>query len=133
MIGLGLWGAWLVWRKRLADNRLFLRFAVAMGPAGFVAVIAGWIVTEVGRQPWVVYGVLRTADAVSAVTTGSVATSLLIYITVYAVVFVAGAIYILRLLDEGPAVGRVEPSPEGLRAPGTPLAAAPDEAPGDPK
>ncbi|CAN7252895.1 cytochrome ubiquinol oxidase subunit I [Brevundimonas sp. LjRoot202] len=133
MIGLGLWGAWLAWRKRLTDNRLFLRFAVAMGPAGFVAVIAGWIVTEVGRQPWVVYGVLRTADAVSAVTTGSVATSLLIYITVYAVVFVAGAIYILRLLDEGPAAGRVEPSPEGLRAPGTPLAAAPDEAPGDPK
>ncbi|MDI6624419.1 MAG: cytochrome ubiquinol oxidase subunit I [Brevundimonas sp.] len=133
MIGLGLWGAWLVWRKRLTDNRWFLRFAVAMGPAGFVAVIAGWIVTEVGRQPWVVQGVLRTADAVSPVTAGSVMTSLLIYITVYAIVFVAGAIYILRLLDEGPVVGEVEPSPEGLRAPGTPLAAAPDETPGDPK
>ncbi|MFN3931220.1 MAG: cytochrome ubiquinol oxidase subunit I [Brevundimonas sp.] len=132
MIGLGLWGAWLVWRKRLTDNRWFLRFAVAMGPAGFVAVIAGWIVTEVGRQPWVVYGVLRTADAVSPVTAGSVLTSLLIYITVYAVVFVAGAIYILRLLAEGPEIGEVEPSPEGLRAPGTPLAAAPDEVPGDP-
>ncbi|MDQ7813751.1 cytochrome ubiquinol oxidase subunit I [Brevundimonas sp.] len=92
MIGLGLWGAWLVWRKRLTDNRWFLRFAVAMGPAGFVAVIAGWIVTEVGRQPWVVQGVLRTADAVSPVTAGSVMTSLLIYITVYAIVFVAGAI-----------------------------------------
>ncbi len=76
---------------------------------------------------------LRTADAVSPVTTGSVVTSLLIYVTVYAIVFVAGAIYILRLLNEGPAVGEVEPSPEGLRAPGTPLAAAPDEAPGDPK
>ena len=133
MIGLGLWGAWQVWRKKLTDNRWFLRFAVAMGPSGFVAVIAGWIVTEVGRQPWVVQGVLRTADAVSPVTTGSVVTSLLIYVTVYAIVFVAGAVYILRLLDEGPAVGRVEPSPEGLRAPGTPLAAAPDEAPGDPK
>ena len=127
MIGLGLWGAWLVWRKRLTDNRWFLRFAVAMGPAGFVAVIAGWIVTEVGRQPWVVQGVLRTADAVSPVTTGSVVTSLLIYVTVYAIVFVAGAIYILRLLDEGPAVGEVEPSPEGLRAPGTPLAKAPED------
>ena len=133
MIGLGLWGAWQVWRRRLTDNRWFLRFAVAMGPAGFVAVIAGWIVTEVGRQPWVVHGVLRTADAVSPVTTGSVVTSLLIYITVYAVVFVAGAIYILRLLDKGPAPGEVEPSPDGLRAPGAPLAAAPDEAPGDPK
>ena len=133
MIGVGLWGAWLVWRGRLTDNRLFLRFAVAMGPAGFVAVIAGWIVTEVGRQPWVVYGVLRTADAVSPVTTGSVATSLLIYISVYAIVFVAGATYILRLLDKGPAPGEVEPSPEGQRAPGAPLAAAPDETPGDPK
>lgn len=132
MIGLGFWGAWQVWRKRLTDNRLFLRFAVAMGPAGFIAVIAGWIVTEVGRQPWVVHGVLRTADAVSPVTASSVVTSLLIYITVYAVVFVAGAIYILRLLDEGPAPGEVEPKPEGRRAPGTPLAAAPDEAPGDP-
>ncbi len=99
----------------------------------FIAVIAGWIVTEVGRQPWVVYGVLRTADAVSPVTASSVVTSLLIYITVYAVVFVAGAIYILRLLDEGPAPGDVGPKPEGQRAPGTPLAAAPDEAPGDPK
>ena len=133
MIGVGLWGAWLAWRRRLTDNRLFLRFAVAMGPAGFVAVIAGWIVTEVGRQPWVVYGVLRTADAVSPVTTGSVATSLLIYISVYAIVFVAGATYILRLLDKGPAPGEVEPSPEGQRAPGAPLAAAPDEMPGDPK
>tara|TARA_R110002051_G_scaffold90476_5_gene159378 strand:- start:3216 stop:4616 length:1401 start_codon:yes stop_codon:yes gene_type:complete len=132
MIGLGLWGGWLVWRGRLAENRLFLRFAVAMGPAGFVAVISGWIVTEVGRQPWVVQGILRTADAMSPVTTGSVVTSLLIYVTVYAVVFVAGAIYILRLLAEGPAAGPVEPSPEGLRAPGTPLAAAPDEDRGDP-
>ncbi|WP_298742653.1 cytochrome ubiquinol oxidase subunit I [uncultured Brevundimonas sp.] len=133
MIGLGLWGAWLAWRRRLADNRLFLRSAVAMGPAGFVAVIAGWIVTEVGRQPWVVQGVLRTADAVSPVAAGSVAASLLIYVTVYAIVFAAGAIYILRLLDEGPSPGQVEPPPEGPRAPGVPLAAAPDEAPGDPR
>ena len=133
MIGLGLWGAWLVWRKRLTENRLFLRFAVLMGPAGFVAVIAGWVVTEVGRQPWVVQGLVRTADAVSPVTAGSVATSLLIYITVYAIVFVAGAIYILRLLAEGPVAGAAELRPEGQRAPGTPLAAAPEETPGDPQ
>lgn len=132
MLGLGLWGAWLVWRKRLVDSRLFLRFTVLMGPAGFVAVIAGWVVTEVGRQPWVIQDVLRTADALSPVTAGSVATSLLIYVTVYAIVFVAGAIYILRLLREGPVPGAVEPKPEGQRAPGTPLAAAPEETPGDP-
>ncbi len=132
MIGLGFWGAWLVWRRRLTQNRWFLRFATAMAPAGFVAVIAGWIVTEVGRQPWVVQGVLRTADAVSPVTAGSVATSLLIYVSVYAVVFVAGAIYILRLVAEGPVAGAAEPRPDGQRAPGTPLAAAPDKTPGDP-
>ena len=133
MIALGVWGAWLVWRKRLTENRLFLRFATLMGPAGFVAVIAGWIVTEVGRQPWVVQGLLRTADAVSPVTTGSVATSLLIYVTVYAIVFVAGAIYILRLIAEGPTAGAAEHRPEAQRAPGTPLAAAPeDKTPGDP-
>lgn len=132
MIGLGLWGAWLLWRRRLAGHRPFLRFAVAMGPAGFVAVIAGWIVTEVGRQPWVVQGVLRTADAVSPVTAGSVAASLLVYVVVYAIVFAAGALYILRLLAEGPVAGAAEPPPEGQRAPGTPLAAAPAQTPGDP-
>ena len=133
MLVLGAWGAWLTWRKRIADSRLFLRFAVLMGPAGFVAVIAGWIVTEVGRQPWVIQGVLRTADAISPVTAGSVATSLLIYVTVYAIVFVAGAIYILRLLREGPVAGAAEPKPEGQRAPGWALAAAPEnKTPGDP-
>ncbi len=133
MIALGVWGAWLAWRRRLFDHRGFLRFAVAMGPAGFVAVIAGWIVTEVGRQPWVVQDVLRTADSLSPVTAGSVATSLLIYVSVYAVVFVAGALYILRLLNEGPVAGAREPGPAGQRAPGTPLAAAPEETPGDPQ
>jgi cytochrome d ubiquinol oxidase subunit I len=133
MIGLGLWGAWLVWRRRITQNRLFLRFAAVMGPSGFVAVIAGWIVTEVGRQPWVVQGVLRTRDALSPVTAGSVATSLLIYVIVYSIVFVAGAIYILRLLREGPVEGATEPRPEGQRSPGWAMAAAPDETPGDPQ
>ena len=91
------------------------------------------MVTEVGRQPWVVQGLVRTADAVSPVTAGSVATSLLIYVTVYAIVFVAGAIYILRLIAEGPTAGAAEHRPEAQRAPGTPLAAAPeDKTPGDP-
>ena len=61
MIGLGLWGLWLWWRRGLERTRLFLRATVLMGPAGFIAVIAGWTTAEVGRQPWVVYGVMRTA------------------------------------------------------------------------
>jgi cytochrome d ubiquinol oxidase subunit I len=130
MIGLGFWGAWLLWRRKAFENRWFLRFAVAMGPAGFIAVLAGWMVTEIGRQPWLVQGVLRTADAVSPVTTGSVLTSLLVYISVYSVVFTAGALFILRLMAEGPVAAIAEPDPRGQRAPGSALARAPDEADG---
>jgi cytochrome d ubiquinol oxidase subunit I len=132
MIGLGLWGAFLIWRKRLFDSPWFLRFAMVMGPSGFLAVLAGWMVTEVGRQPWLVYGVLKTRDAVSPVIASQVATSLIAYILVYSIVFTAGAIFILRLMAEGPAAARTEPSPAGLRPPGTPLAKAPaDTSPGD--
>ena len=68
MIGLGLWGLWLWWRRGLERTRLFLRATVLMGPAGFIAVIAGWTTAEVGRQPWVVYGLMRTAAGASPVT-----------------------------------------------------------------
>nr|WP_281378544.1 cytochrome ubiquinol oxidase subunit I [Brevundimonas lenta] len=127
MIVLGTAGVILHWRKRLFDTGWFLRFCVAMGPTGFIAVLAGWMVTEVGRQPWVVYGVLRTRDAVSPVTTGEVATSLLAYILVYAVVFTAGAIFILRLMAEGPVAALAEPAPRQDRAPGSALARAPED------
>jgi cytochrome d ubiquinol oxidase subunit I len=130
MIALGLGGALLLWRGRLFESRWFLRFAVAMGPAGFIAVLAGWIVTEVGRQPWVVYGVLRTRDAVSPVPAGAVATSLIAYMVVYAVVFTAGALFILRLMAEGPGAALAEPDPRQDRAPGSPLAKAPEDAEG---
>ena len=127
MIGLGAWGAVLIWRKRIFDSPLFLRFAVLMGPTGFIAVLAGWMVTEVGRQPWVVYGVLKTRDAVSPVIASQVATSLIAYILVYSVVFTAGAIFILRLMAEGPVAAIAEPPPRGQRPPGTPLAKAPED------
>ena len=127
MIGLGAWGAVLIWRKRVFDSPWFLRFAVAMGPSGFLAVLAGWMVTEVGRQPWVVYGVLKTRDAVSPVIASQVATSLIAYIAVYSVVFTAGAIFILRLMAEGPVAAAAETPPRGQRPPGTPLAKAPED------
>ncbi|HEX7758939.1 MAG TPA: cytochrome ubiquinol oxidase subunit I, partial [Caulobacteraceae bacterium] len=104
MAGLGLWGVWLWWRGGPERSKLYLRAAVAMGPGGFVAVISGWIVAEVGRQPWVITGVLRTADAVSPVGAGQVSTSLLGFLTVYAIVFSGGVLFILRLMDQGPAV-----------------------------
>jgi cytochrome d ubiquinol oxidase subunit I len=66
LTGVALLGGWLAWRRRgLPDQRWFLRLLVACGPLGFIALEAGWTVTEVGRQPWIVHGVLRTADAVT--------------------------------------------------------------------
>ena len=98
---------------------------VAMGPAGFVSVVCGWVVAEVGRQPWVVYGVMRTAEAVSPVTAGQVSASQIGFMLVYAAVFGVGVLYILRLIGEGPIAGSHEPAPGIQRAPGTPLAKAP--------
>jgi cytochrome d ubiquinol oxidase subunit I len=126
MIGLGLWGLVLL-RKGPERSKPFLMACVAMGPAGFVSVVAGWVVAEVGRQPWVIYGVMRTADAVSPIRAGQVSASLLGFMAVYAVVFGVGALYILRLMAEGPEAGAHEPTPGVQRAPGSALAKAPDE------
>jgi cytochrome d ubiquinol oxidase subunit I len=128
MIGLGAWGAWLCWRKGPERSRAFLMAATAMGPAGFVSVICGWTVAEVGRQPYVIYGILRTENAVSPVGAGQVSASLLGFLTVYAIIFSVGVLYILRLIAEGPEAGAQEPLATD-RAPGTALAAAPDTAP----
>ncbi|THD68357.1 cytochrome ubiquinol oxidase subunit I [Phenylobacterium sp.] len=127
MIGLGAWGAFRVWRGGLPDDRWLLRACVAMGPAGFISVVAGWTVAEVGRQPFVVYGVLRTAEAVSPVTTGEVSVSLIAFMAIYALIFGFGALYILRLMAAGPLAGAEAPVPAMPRPPGYALAAAPVE------
>ena len=103
MLLLGLWSAVAWWRGRLTTDRRLLRVAVAMGPAGFVAVLAGWITTEVGRQPYTVYGHLLTADSVSPIAAPAVATSLTAFVVVYFFVFGAGAFYIFRLMARMPA------------------------------
>jgi cytochrome d ubiquinol oxidase subunit I len=74
-----------------------------MAPAGFGAVLAGWITTEVGRQPWTVYGLLRTDASMSVLSAGIVSASLVAFVTVYFVLFGAGTLYVLRLLARGPA------------------------------
>ncbi|MBA4209674.1 MAG: cytochrome ubiquinol oxidase subunit I [Parvibaculum sp.] len=116
---LGLWGAWARWRGRLAEDRHLARFAVAMIPAGFVATVSGWIVTEVGRQPWTVYGVLRTADSVSpTVTASSVATTLVLFLIVYGGLFGAYLYYLLKIIRQGPGaltVRETEKRPEAIR------------------
>ena len=127
MILQGLWGAVLWLRGKLEATRLFLWFSMAMGPAGFIAVIAGWTTAEVGRQPYVVFGQLRTDHAVSPVGAGPVSLSLLVFVMIYAAVFCTGAIYILRLIAAGPVTGGELRPPAVPRSPGSALAAAPDE------
>jgi cytochrome d ubiquinol oxidase subunit I len=92
-------------RKKLYDWRLLHRFAVAMGPAGFVAVIAGWITTEVGRQPFTVYGLLRTYESAAPLDAPAVGASLVAFVLVYFAVFGAGTIYILKLMSHAPHRG----------------------------
>ena len=101
MIVAALFGAWLMWRGRLYETRWFLRIVAQTWWVGFVAVIAGWVVTESGRQPWVVYGILRTADAVSPVPGASVAATLALFVIVYGIVFAMGIYYINRLIVWG--------------------------------
>jgi cytochrome d ubiquinol oxidase subunit I len=102
MLALGLAGLWLRLRGRLFESRRLQRFALLMGPAGFVAVLAGWVTTEVGRQPYVVYNVLRTADAASPITASGVAGSLTAFVIVYFLVFGAGTAYLLQLMSQPP-------------------------------
>jgi cytochrome d ubiquinol oxidase subunit I len=85
---------------------------------GFVAVIAGWVVTESGRQPWIVQGILRTVDAVSPVPGGSVATTLALFVLVYGVVFSFGIYFINRLIARGPGDDTIEQQPEPVLASG---------------
>jgi cytochrome d ubiquinol oxidase subunit I len=102
MILTGVFAVVLFFRKRLFDTRWFQYWCMALTPAGFIAVIAGWCVTEIGRQPYVVQGVIRTAESVSPVAGQHVALSLLAFIVTYLFVFGAGSYYILRLIAKGP-------------------------------
>lgn len=103
MLGLGAWGLLARVRGRLYDQRLLHRIAIFMGPMGFVAVLAGWVTTEVGRQPFTVYGLLRTSDSLAPVAAPAVAASLLAFIVVYFFVFGAGTFYLLRMMNKPPA------------------------------
>ncbi|WP_227270404.1 cytochrome ubiquinol oxidase subunit I [Roseobacter weihaiensis] len=107
MLGLGLWSLWSRWRGTIYEAPWLHRAAVLMGPTGFVAVLAGWITTEVGRQPYTVYGALRTSDSLAPVDAPAVATSLVAFIVVYFFVFGAGTFYILRMMNKRPATPKL--------------------------
>jgi len=102
MIALGMDSLWLRWRRRLYVTPWFLRWAVAMGPAGLLAVTFGWITTETGRQPFTVYGLMRTAESVSPIAAPAVTASLAAFIVVYFCVFGAGIWYLFRLFAHPP-------------------------------
>jgi cytochrome d ubiquinol oxidase subunit I len=124
MIAVGVGGAALWLMGRLWTTRWFLRALVWVAPLGFLAVLSGWFVTEVGRQPWTVYGILRTADAVSPVPGGSVLMSLILFVLVYGVVFGAGLYYILKLIQRGPEETPPAPEPDEVDLSHRPMAAA---------
>ena len=90
-------------RGRLYDAKWFHRFVLLMGPSGVVSLLAGWVTTEVGRQPWVVYGVMRTAQAASPLSAQQVGVSLMAFVVVYFAVFGTGVYYLLKLMRNGPA------------------------------
>jgi len=102
MIAAALVGAFLLWRGRLFEARWYLNIVAHTWWVGFVGVIAGWVVTESGRQPWIVQGILRTADAVSPVPGGSVAATLILFVVIYLLVFSFGIYFINRLIERGP-------------------------------
>jgi cytochrome d ubiquinol oxidase subunit I len=110
MLGIGILSLWARWRGILHDWKPLHRFALAMGPAGFIAVIAGWVTTEAGRQPYTVYGLLRTADSASPLAAPAVASSLVAFIIVYFIVFGMGVFYIFRLMKAPPHHGEEGPS-----------------------
>jgi cytochrome d ubiquinol oxidase subunit I len=128
MILLGATSVWQRWRGRMESSRPFLRFALWMGPAGIVAILAGWFTTEMGRQPWVVYNVMRTADAVSPHGATELGVTLALFVVVYFAVFGTGIAYLLRLIRKGPIVSegqQVEVGGPGQeRTPARPLSAA---------
>jgi cytochrome d ubiquinol oxidase subunit I len=113
MLALGLLGLLLRRGGKLYESRLLQWFALFMGPSGLIALLAGWVTTEAGRQPWVVYGVLRTADASSALSAQQVGSSLLIFVLVYFLVFGTGIYYMLKLMAKGPSLSDEKPSSQG--------------------
>ncbi len=119
MLGLGLWSLFARMRGRLYDWRWLHRAALLMSPAGFVAVIAGWVTTEVGRQPYTVYGLLRTAQSASPLAAPAVGASLVAFVIVYFAVFGVGTWYILRLMAKGVEAHEPEMEDAPIRTAGT--------------
>jgi cytochrome d ubiquinol oxidase subunit I len=125
MILVGVLGLALRRGGKLYQHRGFQRLVLLMGPSGLIALLAGWITTEVGRQPWVVYGLMRTHDAASHHSVAQMSTSLLLFVVIYCSVFTVGIGYMMKLVRKGPQPHHEHP-PEGdqLQTPRRPISAA---------
>ena len=127
MLALAWLGSYLMVKHRLEENRLLLWAIFLSFPLPFIAILTGWYTAEVGRQPWVVYGVLRTADAVTPfLTARNVAISLVVFCAVYALIFAFGTFYIYQLLRAGPGGYVVAPAPPAT--PSRPMSLADQDA-----
>ncbi|WP_430429557.1 cytochrome ubiquinol oxidase subunit I [Parasphingorhabdus sp.] len=127
MLGIGLWSLLARMRKKLYDWTWLHRAAIVMGPSGFIAVLAGWVTTEVGRQPFTIYGLLRTAESAAPLDAPAVAASLLAFVVVYFIVFGAGIWYIFKLAAKTPEAHEPTPHDGPTRTAGiTPAAAVLD-------
>jgi cytochrome d ubiquinol oxidase subunit I len=127
MILSGFVGLWLRKRGTLYENKIFLRFMLVMGPSGLIALLAGWFTTEIGRQPWVVYGLQRTKDAVSAHGVVHMSITLVAFVLIYSSVFGVGYAYMMRLIKKGPQTHEGDAHEHGgpgqHRTPARPLSA----------
>ncbi|MCP5369439.1 MAG: cytochrome ubiquinol oxidase subunit I [Rickettsiaceae bacterium] len=102
MIGIGIVSTLQYYQQRLFTSRWLHIWWVGMIPSGFIAILAGWFVTEIGRQPWTAYGIIRTIESVSPAITGpQVAWSLMAFIIMYSLIFTAGIYYIIILINKG--------------------------------
>jgi cytochrome d ubiquinol oxidase subunit I len=132
MILTGIWSFILRLRGHLYTSRAFLSIVQWIGPVGLIALLAGWVTTEMGRQPWVVYGVMRTADASSPLSTAQVGLSLVLFVLVYFSLFGLGIVYMLRLVRKGPITDEGKQQTHGgagrPRTPARPLSASGEDS-----
>ena len=134
MVGIGVWSLTARVRKKLYDWPWLHRAALVMGPSGFIAVLAGWVTTEVGRQPYTIYGVLRTVDSASPLDAPAVAALLVAFVVVYFYVFGAGIWYLLHMMKKPPEAHEAPPSDAPIRSAGitpAPQILSGDGIPGD--
>jgi cytochrome bd ubiquinol oxidase subunit I len=113
MFGLCVASLWLRWQGRLFTTRWFLRALVIMTPSGVIATLGGWYVAETGRQPWVIYGLLRTVDAVSPVPAGALLSTLIAFVCVYTLFMAAFLTFAWYMIRRGPDLSPAQTEASG--------------------